>query len=357
MEHIVFVDGMNLAWKAMHSYDLSTSSGVNTSAIYGFFSQLISSLNGKRIKTIVVWDGGYIERTKMSEEGMQKGFIKKSYKSDRGTVHEEHKKDPKLSTMNDQVRCIQEILDTTDIRQIKIDGQEADDVIASYCEKIKHKFSVLCLTCDHDYYQILDDNVSILNRWKGQESVFTKQSFVKDYGVEPYQWIEVGALCGDDSDSIEGVPGCGEETALKYIKQYHTANDLIAAMSAKFDAIRVNCPDLQTQNEVEELMLRGGIRGKSSTFDGCYIRMPFSGVAMALVKEEIKKISKIELKFAMYQERIRLAHKLKTMNRQLNIPNIFFKPNFNKNGFSSLCEKYEIKAFADKTEIFNLKEA
>ncbi len=357
MEHIIFVDGMNLAWKAMHAYELSTSSGVNTSAIYGFFSQLISSLNGKKVKTVVVWDAGYIERTRLSEDGIQRGFIKKAYKSDRGTVHEDHKKDPKLSTMNDQIKCIQEILDTTDIKQVKMDGQEADDIIASYCEKIKHKFSVLCLTCDHDYYQILDDNVSILSRWKGQESVLTKQSFAKEYGIEPYQWIEVGALCGDDSDSIEGVPGCGEETALKYIRQYQTANDLIAAMSANFDAIRANCPDLQTQHEIDELISLGGVRGKTPTFEGCYVGMPFSGVAMALVKEEVKKISKIELKFAMYQERIRLAHKLKTMNKFLNIPNIFFTPSFNKTNFSSLCEKYEIKAFSDRTEIFNLKEA
>lgn len=350
MPYVMFVDGMNLAWKAMHAYDLCTADGINTSAIYGFINQLASCMGGKNIKTLVVWDGGYVERTKISNDAKAKGFVKLSYKETRGKSQ-----GGKFDTMNDQLKSIQEFLSYTDIKQIVMQDQEADDVIASYCEKVKAKMSALCLTCDHDYYQIIDDNVSVVSRLKGVEKFLTRASFLAEFGIEPYQWVEVGALCGDDGDCIEGVPGCGETTALEYIKKYQTAFDIIAAMSDKFAPLRAACPDLTTQSEVDSLISLGGGRAGSPIFEGCYPGMPFSGVAMALVKEEIKNVKKIELKFAMYQERIKIARSLKEMNRKLPIKNIDFGGSFKKEEFTKFCEKYELKSLVHRAEEFTLK--
>lgn len=353
MQYVVFVDGMNLAWKAIHAYDLKTSSGDDTSAIYGFLSQFVSSMNGKKIRSVVVWDGGYPDRTAIANEGIEKGIIKYGYKTNRGSS-EDRKSDPKLSTIEKQIRAIQEVLSYTDVKQVKIEGQEADDVIASYCDRVKGKANVICLTCDHDYYQLLDDDVCIMSRWKGVETILTRNHFVNEYGIEPYQWVEVGALCGDSSDCISGVPGCGESTALEYIKIYQTASDLVMAMQEKFAPLRLECPDLDSQNKVEELFDLGGFRGNNPNYEGVYVGMPFSGVALALAKKEIKNIKKIELKFAMYSERIKLARKLKMMNRNINVPNISWKPNFDINKFSDFCTRYEIKSIIGKTESFDL---
>lgn len=345
MSHVLFVDGMNLAWKAMHAYDLATSNGVDTSAIFGFMSQLASVLNGKKLRTVVVWDGGYPERLKLTEECIRKGFIKQAYKETRRLKDEEQ-----VSSMDRQLNAIREILSTTDIKQVMVNGQEADDVIASYCEKVKTKVRALCFTCDHDYYQLIDDNVSILSRLKGGETILTKQSFMDQYGIQPYQWVEVGALCGDSSDCITGVPGCGEETALQYIREFHTANDVIARMEGKFAPMRAACPDLQTQEQISKLILEGGERD----YGGCYPGMPFTGVALAFVREEIKRIKKIELKFAMYQERIRLAYRLKNMNRQIQVPNLYFNPSFKKEEFIACCEKYEMNSLVSRAQEFSL---
>jgi len=353
MSYVILVDGNNLAWKAIHAYDLKTSSGEDTSAIYGFLSQFISTMNGKKLRTVVVWDGGYPERTAMTNAAIEKGFIKSGYKTNR-TSFEERQLDPKLSTIEKQMKCIQEVLSYTDVKQVVIAGQEADDVIASYCEKIKEKAKVLCLTCDHDYYQLIDDNVAIISRWKGVQTLLTKTRFIQDYGIEPYQWVEVGALCGDSSDSIEGVPGCGETTALEYIKKYQTVTDLLVAMEDKFAPLRLALPDVGTQNEIENLLEAGGKRGKSFAFEGVYVGMPFSGVALALAKEEIKNIKKIELKFAMYKERILLARNLKRMNRNINVPNITFTPSFKKDKFDDFCNRYELKSLINQTEVFDL---
>jgi len=350
MNYVMFVDGMNLAWKAMHAYDLCTNDGVNTSAIYGFINQLASCLGGKNVKTLVVWDGGYVERTNISNDAKLKGFVKLSYKETRGKSQ-----GGKFDTMDEQLKAIQEFLSYTDIKQFVMKDQEADDVIASYCEKVKPKLSALCFTCDHDYYQIIDDNVSIISRLKGVEKFLTKASFVKDFGIEPYQWVEVGALCGDDGDSIEGVPGCGETTALEYVRKYQTSFDVIAAMEKKFEPLRVACPDLKTQKEVEELISLGGGRSGSPIFEGCYPGMPFSGVALALAKEEIKNIKKIELKFAMYQERIKVARRLKEMNRKLPVQNFNFGGCFNKDGFMKFCQRYELNSVIGRSEEFIVK--
>ena len=348
MKYVILVDGMNLAWKAIHAYDLSTSQGVNTSAIYGFLSQLASVIDGRKAPVIVVWDGGYKARLEASTEAVQKGIVKIAYKSNRG----ERKEDAKTSTLGEQLNAIKEVLNFTDVKQVRVQDEEADDVIASYSMKLVDRASVLCLTCDHDYYQLLDSHFTIVSRWKGEESMVTLESFNKDYGIEPWQWVEVGALAGDSGDCIVGVPGCGEETALEYIRQYGDAAKVVSTMESQFSAIRAECPDLTTQDQIDQLMDKAGIRGNSSSLDGCYVGMPFSGVAWALVRGEIKKVKKIELKFAMYQERIRLAHRLKKMDRFIPVPNISLKKSFDEQAFRAFCEKYELRSLLSKMGIF-----
>jgi len=350
MVGILLVDAMNLAWKAIHAYDLSTSSEINTSSLYGFLNQLSSVLEKRKMKTIVVWDGGYKDRTILSESGISKGIIKKAYKSNRNKFED----DEKLKTIYNQIDLIKEFLTYTDVKQVKVDDEEADDVIATYCEKIKDKRSVLCFTCDKDYYQLLDNEVSILNRLKGEEKIITRSSFKADYGIEPYQWVDVGALAGDVGDCICGVPGCGEGIALDYIKQYTSVFDMLACIKDKLEPLRVACPDLSTQDEIDQLTQLGGIRGSSPNFADCYVNMPYTGVAMAFLRKEIKNIKKIELKFAMYEDRIRLAFKLKNMNREINVPNISFNKSFDKDKIAAFCERFEMKSIIYKMENFNL---
>lgn len=350
MKYVLFIDGMNLAWKAMHSYDLTTSSGVNTSAIYGFMAQLSSFIDGKNLPVVVVWDGGYPERSKISKEGVKKGIIKASYKSNRGGYPE----DSKEATMNDQLKVIVQFLRTTDVKQIFMNGHEADDIIASYAKRLSGKVKMLCLTCDHDYYQLIDDGFDIVSRWKGEETIHNWNWFIDKYGIEPWQWVEVGALSGDSSDCIIGVPGCGDTTAIKYIKEHGSAEDLIIAMENKFSAIRAECPDLQSWEDVNSLIEIGMGKGNTSSFDGCYPGMPFSGVALALARKEVKKIKQIELKFAMYQERIRLAHKLKKMDRDIDVPNVKFNSSFDEQKYLGFCDKYELNTLALKSDAFDI---
>jgi len=163
----MLVDGMNLAWKSIHSHDLQTSFGIDTSAVYGFMNQLSYVLNPRDVICVVVWDGGYAERTEWSKAGIKRGIIKKAYKETRG----KKPKDDKICTINDQTKIIRDFLKTTDVKQILIEDYEADDVVASMCERVRGKMEVVCFTCDHDYYQLLEPGVTVLSRLKGEEKV------------------------------------------------------------------------------------------------------------------------------------------------------------------------------------------
>lgn len=94
------------------------------------------------------------------------------------------------------------------------EGFEADDVIGSICKKYKDEEIVICTT-DQDMYQLLTDNVCMFDSRKN--NWYTKKDFKKEYGIEPKMWKRVKAIGGCSSDNVEGVPGVGEKTVIKYI--------------------------------------------------------------------------------------------------------------------------------------------
>lgn len=341
MDRLLLIDGNNLAWKAAYAYNLSTSSGVDTSAIAGFFLQLVSIFEKRRPKTVVVWDGGHPERTCLAQAAVEKGLIVSGYKENRG------EQKAKMSGMSEQLAAIEELLSHTDLLQLRIPDREADDVIASYCEKFKNSHYVICFTCDKDYFQLLDDSVAVVSRLKGEETIHTKESFMEEYGIEPWQWVEVGALAGDSSDNIHGVPGCGEKTALDLIKKYSTAKMAVQVCQQRLAPLRASCPDVTDPDELAEIRAM-----KGNAFKECIPGMPFSGVALALARGEIKKVNRLELACAMHEERVKLARRLKQM-QIADVPELIFSPTFDHDAFVKSCAVYELNKVA--TSAYNFK--
>ena len=115
------------------------------------------------------------------------------------------------------------------------EGYEADDLIASIIQNrewqeeyemcgpdskwIKTQVpEVVIISSDADLFQLLDENVSIYNPTK--KELLTEQLFSKRYGITPKQWPMVKAIAGCKSDTIQGVRGVGEKTAIKYLCTY-----------------------------------------------------------------------------------------------------------------------------------------
>jgi 5'-3' exonuclease len=91
---------------------------------------------------------------------------------------------------------------------------EADDIIGSVCKTYSH-CEIIIATNDHDMYQLLTDNVCIIDPKTTQ--YFTKKKFMDKYNIAPCMWKRIKTIAGCGSDEVPGVPGVAEKTVLKFL--------------------------------------------------------------------------------------------------------------------------------------------
>lgn len=94
-------------------------------------------------------------------------------------------------------------------------GWESDDIMAKITQIAKGE--VILVTSDADMYQLLRSNVMMYSPY--QKKLLTHSWFVKEYGIQPWQWAMVKAIAGCDSDGVPGIPGVGEVTAVKFLRR------------------------------------------------------------------------------------------------------------------------------------------
>ncbi len=126
-----------------------------------------------------------------------------------------------------QLPLIKEVLAAMNIPTIEREGYEADDIIGSLSfSGEKEDLDVIVLTGDRDSFQLISDHTVVLlpstRAGRTETKLFNKQAIHEKYGISPEQLIDVKGLMGDSSDNIPGVPGVGEKTAIKLIKEYKT---------------------------------------------------------------------------------------------------------------------------------------
>jgi len=333
----ILIDANNLAFRAEAGYGkegkLRMSSGKRNSLVHGFMS-LLGNLRGFTEGTmpIVVWDGGYDYRTAMSKQGVGHGIIPELYKANRG------KPDPIKESIHDQMSDLRYILSTTNVPQIRVEGYEADDVIASYAKMLSARGNIVtAYTSDKDYYAMINRNVVILRR----DDMMGYSSFVEKYGVEPHQWVDVGAIQGDNGDNIFGVPGVGESTALTLVAECGDYESVIRKCSTELSPLRAEFPDLTTQSDIDWLISTKESQ-KSNKYAGCYPGMPFSGVAAAIEKKTVKNVRVNTLMIAMYQQRVRLAYLLKKTIDDITLPEIVPFDRYSYDEYEAACRRFEV---------------
>lgn len=122
---------------------------------------------------------------------------------------------------------------------IRVEGYEADDVIASLALHARTGgHSVYLITSDKDMLALVvdaDPEVAVFNRATGKGAEgwrLYKEADVRDrFGVAPARVLDLLALTGDDSDNVRGVPGVGTKTAADLLRRYGTLDDLLAMLS------------------------------------------------------------------------------------------------------------------------------
>ena len=213
---LALLDGYSLAYRAFFALpeDLRTTTGQVTNAAYGFTSMVIKLLDEHPPEALAaVFDKGRpAERTEILPE----------YKANRKESPDEFRS---------QLPLIDEVLEAMGIPRVDLEGQEADDLIASYAETAKADgWDVLVVTGDRDLFQLVDEGdgehgaVRVLYTRRGiSDTIVMDTAAVEDkYGVPPTSYPMLAALRGDPSDNIPGVPGVGDKTAAKLLAAHGT---------------------------------------------------------------------------------------------------------------------------------------
>ncbi len=204
------LDGNSLIYRAFFAIrSLRNREGFPTNAIYGFISMLNKLIKEK--------NPNYI--------GVTFDVSKKTFRTD---IYREYKaqRKPMPNELAAQIPYIKEYLNLMNIKVIELENYEADDVMGTIAQKLKQKgLKVILVTGDKDLFQLVDEKVFIYNPSK---DIFFDRDKVKEiFGVYPEQVVDLLALEGDKSDNIPGVPGIGEITAKKLLKEFGTIDNLI----------------------------------------------------------------------------------------------------------------------------------
>lgn len=203
---LLIVDALNLAYRSFFAIsDLATSEGIPTNALFGFIKTLRQAERiWKPSHRIVVFDGGMDLRRKE---------LLAEYKAQRP---------PMPDSLRSQIALIRDYLQCARIAVARVDGREADDVIAALAVRacaMSGEFDVLMLTSDKDMFQVVDKRISMVVPARGEERMGPDQVFLK-IGVQPVNVPDWLALTGDNADNIPGVPGVGPKTAAKWLSEF-----------------------------------------------------------------------------------------------------------------------------------------
>jgi len=344
----LLIDGNNLAIRsAFANSELKNRDGISTSIHYGVFQSLIN-LKQKYLnyQMLLVWDGKSKRRIKEALEGVEQGIIKSGYKANRV---KDVQPQPLLD-FREQAPYLKKGIEQAGIPQIRLYDFEADDVIASYCFKLKSgNNEIIAMTSDKDYYQLLDTNVDI---WDGMKcKLTTKTEWESENKITPSQYVDCGALMGDVGDNIFGIPGWGDKGAFKAIRKHGSWENVMVDFHKNFDSIRQKFPDLnEDENEFKKLENIKTKSGKQK-YPEIKIDMPFTGVTLAVENKQIKTIPKTTLMALMMEKRVKLAYSLKKMDIIEDLPDIQDLI-INKDRLIEYFDYYDIKSFSDYIEVF-----
>lgn len=214
---LMIIDGHSLAFRAFYALPVDsfqTASGQHTNAIHGFISMLLSLLQNENPDALAVaFD---ISRHSFRTEAYPE------YKGTRGATPEEFK---------GQVPLLQEALRAMGIPTLEKEQFEADDILATLATQgAEQGFRVLVVSGDRDTIQLVDDNITLLYPSKQGVSELTRydaDKVMERYGVRPEQYPEIAALVGETSDNLPGVPRVGEKTAVKWINQFGSLEEIL----------------------------------------------------------------------------------------------------------------------------------
>src|SRR6516162_7689929 len=216
---LFLIDGPSLVYRAFYALpeSIATSTGVATNAIFGFASMLVKIVTDYGVcPTVVAWDAGSSGRTELFSE----------YKSQRRS---------RPDLLKQQWPAMEPLVEAFGYRNVRVEGYEADDVIASLAEQAMRAspaVPVMIVTGDRDVFQLIDPDgvVKVMATSRGitDTKIYDRQAVIDRYGVPPELIPDLYGLKGDTSDNIPGVPGIGDKTASELLQSFGGLEDVLA---------------------------------------------------------------------------------------------------------------------------------
>ncbi len=214
---LFLIDGNSLAYRAFFALpeSIGTSDGRPTNAIYGLASMLVKIIDEHHPAGVVVaWDAGMSGREVTYD----------LYKAQRK---------PRPDLLREQWPNLMPLVEAFGYTNVKVEGFEADDVIASLTRQAREQgIAVMVVTGDRDAYQLVGPGVRVMSTSRGvtETKIYDEAAVQERYGVPPDLITDLMGLRGDTSDNIPGVPGIGEKTATQLLQRFGTLERVLASV-------------------------------------------------------------------------------------------------------------------------------
>jgi len=217
-KRLIIIDSNSIIHRAFHALPLlTTKKGELVNAIYGFLLVFL--------KTIKEFQPDFIVACFDFPAPTFRHKKFKEYKA---------KRPPAPKELYLQIPKIKEILKVFSVPIFEKEGFEADDLIGSIAKKSPQKqvfpeIETIIISGDLDILQLVNAQTKayLLRRGLKNTILYDSQEVEKKYqGLKPFQLLDFKSLRGDPSDNIPGVPGIGEKTAIKLIKEFNSLEEL-----------------------------------------------------------------------------------------------------------------------------------
>ncbi|MBR4158713.1 MAG: DNA polymerase I, partial [Spirochaetia bacterium] len=235
MKTYFILDGYSLIYKSYFAFirnPMMNPKGENSSAVFGFFRTLFS-----------LFDRYNPEYFLVTLDSLTPTFRHEMYPEYKAT------RDKTPEDLHAQIPRIEAILKALGIAAIRMNGYEADDIIATYAKKCQSEdFQCRIITGDKDLLQLISDNIKVIRYGKDDYNEMDRDGVYKEWGVWPEQILDYLAICGDTADNIPGVKGIGPKGAVTLLQTYGNIDSIYenienikGANKAKLEAGREDC--------------------------------------------------------------------------------------------------------------------
>jgi DNA polymerase-1 len=214
---LFLIDGNSLAYRAFFALpeSIGTSDGRPTNAIFGLASMLVKIIDEHHPQGVIVaWDAGWSGREKTYD----------LYKAQRK---------PRPDLLREQWPHLMPLVEAFGYTNVKVEGFEADDVIASLARQAREQgIEVMVVTGDRDAYQLVGDGIRVMSTSRGitETKIYDAAAVEERYGVPPELITDLMGLRGDTSDNIPGVPGVGEKTATQLLQKFGSLDNVLESV-------------------------------------------------------------------------------------------------------------------------------